>query len=187
VTAPTALSTAVEDGQLPAAALRLTTGVTVLTVRHLDRMHGSTTSAVSLVSREPLTVGSGLRQDSELSRLARESGWFAVNVLSGRQSLLADWFARPERPRDRAQFELLDWEEEPEHGLPLLRNAVAHLVCQVAGRVPVGDHDLLLGTVVRGRTGPGSPLISYAGALHGAEFADVRRRRGPAAQAAALD
>jgi len=108
-------------------------------------------------------------------------------VLSGRQSLLADWFARPERPRDRAQFELLDWEQEPEHGLPLLRNAVAHLVCRVVDRVPVGGHSLLLGTVADGRTGPGTPLISYAGALHGAEFSAVRRRRGPAAAAPAVD
>lgn len=164
------------DGLAP-ATLRLTTGVTVLTVRQEERLHGSTVSSTSLVSRDPLTVAAGLRRGSELSELAWQSGWLAVNVLSGRQALLADWFANPERPRDIAQFELLDWETDAATGLPLLRQALAQLVCRVVDRVRVGDHDLLLATVVSGRSEPGSPLVSVDGALHGVEFRDVARRR----------
>ena len=91
------------------AALRLTTGVTVLTAGLGCRMHGSTASSVGLLTRTPPTIGVGLRQGSALAGLASEEGWFAVNVLSGRQALGADWFANPERPRGRAQFDLVDW------------------------------------------------------------------------------
>ncbi|MDH6135460.1 flavin reductase (DIM6/NTAB) family NADH-FMN oxidoreductase RutF [Kitasatospora sp. MAA4] len=165
------------DG-LRAAVLRLTTGVTVLTSCHEGRMHGSTISSTSLVSRDPMTVAAGLRQGSELSELAWRSGWFAVNVLAGRQAMVADWFADPERPRGLAQFEPLDWEPDPQTGLPLLRQAPAQLICRVLNRIPIGDHDdLLLAEVVRGRSGSGSPLISHQGALYSAELRDVVRRR----------
>jgi flavin reductase len=160
------------------AALRLTTGVTVLTARADGRVHGSTVSAAGLVSRNPPVVAAGLRPDSALLELAYGSGRFAVNVLSGRQALLADWFADPERPLGAAQFEPLGWAPDPETGLPLLGHALAHLICRVSGRFTVGDHELLLGTVESGRHGSGTPLISFEGALHGAEFHEVPRRRG---------
>lgn len=162
---------------LRTAVLRLTTGVTVLTSCHDGWVHGSTVSSTSLISRSPLIVGAGLRQGSELSDLAWRSGRLAVNVLAGRQALVADWFADPARPRGFAQFEPLDWEPDPETGLPLLRQAPAQLICRVVDRVPVGDHDLLLAEVVRGRSGHGSPLISHQGALYSAELRDVVRRR----------
>ncbi|MFF3305019.1 flavin reductase family protein [Streptomyces sp. NPDC002908] len=166
-----------EDDGLPRAALRLTTGVTVLTACHDGRVHGATVSAAGVVSRSPLTIGAGLRQSSELLELALASGLFAVNVLSGRQAQVADWFASPRRPRGRAQFDVLEWDPDPATGLPLLRHTLARLVCRVTGQVAVGDHELLLAEVVDGASGAGSPLLSFDGDLHSAEFRDVVRRR----------
>lgn len=172
-----------------AAALRLTTGVTVLTVRHEDRMHGSTVSSTSLLSRSPMIVGAGLRPGSVLADLAWRSGRFAVNVLCGRQALIADWFADPDRPPGTAQFERIGWLPDPDTGLPLLEGTAARLICRVCGRVPVAGHDLLLGEVVAGQPGSGSPLISHRGALYSAELRDVARRdRAPVpAGAVSLD
>jgi flavin reductase (DIM6/NTAB) family NADH-FMN oxidoreductase RutF len=163
---------------LRTAVGRLTTGVTVLTVKHQDMLHGTTVSAASLISRTPLIVSAGLRNGSKLTRLALASGRFAVNVLSERQVLVADWFANPERPPGGEQFTLIDWEPDSNTGLPLLRNALSYLICRVYDQVGAGDHELLLGEVIDGTTGVGGPLVSFAGALHGAEFRNVIRGRG---------
>jgi flavin reductase len=166
------------DQAVQAAALRLATGVTVLTTVHAGRPHGSTVSAANVVSRDPTTLCAGLRQGAAFTELAVAAGRFAVNVLSGRQALLADWFANPGRPLGRGQFDRVEWEPDPEHGLPLLRHTVATLVCRLDHVVPVAGHELLLGEVLAARSGPGSPLLSFGGALYGAELHDVARRRG---------
>ncbi|HEX5116766.1 MAG TPA: flavin reductase family protein [Pseudonocardiaceae bacterium] len=160
------------------AVRRLTTGVTVLTVADGQSVHGATVSAVSLVARDPLIVCAGLRTGSVLSGLALDSGRFAVNVLSERQALVADWFANPARPGGREQFALVGWRQHPETGIPLLDNTLAVLLCRVHRHVPAGDHELLLGEVDEATVGVGSPLVSFDGALYGAEFRDVARHRG---------
>lgn len=162
---------------LRAAALRLTTGVSVLTVADGDVVHGATVSSVSLVSRNPMLICAGLRQGSALSVLARQSGWFAVNVLSERQALVADWFASSDRPSGEGQFALVGWNRHEDTGIPLLHNALAALICRVDQCVPAGDHDLLLGEIVEGSAGVGGPLINFEGALYGTEFRGVTRRR----------
>lgn len=166
------------DRAVRTAALRLTTSVTVLTTVHDGRLHGATVSAAGVVSQQPPTLCAGLRRGAVLTELAVAADRFAVNVLSGRQALLADWFANPDRPAGRGQFERVDWESDPDTGLPLLRGTLATLVCRPDRLVPVGDHELLLGEILAARSGPGSPLVSFDGAIYGAEFHDVARRRG---------
>jgi flavin reductase (DIM6/NTAB) family NADH-FMN oxidoreductase RutF len=170
-------SPAVAD--LTGAARRLTTGVSVVTAMHEGQLHGATVSSVSVLRPQPpLMVCAFLRRGSVLTGLASADGRFAVNVLSGRQALLADWFANPDRPRGIRQFDLIGWHADPETGLPLLRDALAHLVCRVADVVAAGDHDLLLAEVLSGAVGVGNPLVTFDGGLHDVEFRGVTRRRG---------
>jgi flavin reductase (DIM6/NTAB) family NADH-FMN oxidoreductase RutF len=164
----------------------LPTGVVVLTATHEGIVHGATASTVSVVSQRPLILCASLRRSSLLARLAVCSGSFAVSVLTAWQSLLADWFANPERPPGSRQFGPIRWEPDEASGLPLLRDALAHLVCRVKDCVPVGEADgLLLGEILRGSSGHGRPLLGFDGRLHDAELLDVvRRQRGsPAGQA----
>jgi flavin reductase (DIM6/NTAB) family NADH-FMN oxidoreductase RutF len=160
------------------AAGRMTTGVSVLTVVHDGRAHGATVSSTSQVSRQPVMISAGLRTGSVVAELACASGWFAVNVLTQRQGLLADWFANPDRPAGLGQFGLVGWDPDPVTGIPLLRNVLAVLTCRVANRVPVGDHELLIAEVVAAEVGVGAPLVNFGGGLHGAEFQPVPRKKG---------
>jgi flavin reductase (DIM6/NTAB) family NADH-FMN oxidoreductase RutF len=169
---------------LRAAAGRLTTGVTVLTVAHGDTLHGATVSTALPVARVPLIVSAGLRRGSVLTGLAVASGRFAINVLSNRQGPLAEWFGDPRRPAGRRQFDLIDWTADPATGLPLLRRCLANLLCRVYDLVPAGDHDLLLGEVTTAATGVGQPLLSFAGDLHAADLRGLSRTRGVAAAGA---
>jgi flavin reductase (DIM6/NTAB) family NADH-FMN oxidoreductase RutF len=158
------------------AVRRLASGVTVLTVAHRDTAHGTTVSAVSAVSRDPLLVCACLRSGSVFAELAGRSRRFVVNVLSRRQAPLADWFARPDRPTGTRQFDGVDWEPEPETGTPLLRHTLGWLGCRLTGCVPAGDHDILLAEVVAGGARTGSPLLNFDGRLHGTDLYEVIRR-----------
>lgn len=175
------------DKRLRGASRQFATGVAVLTAWHGAAAQGTTVSAVSTVSRTPLLLAVGLRRGSSFVELVTSAGRFAVNVLGSTQARLAGWFADPGRPRGLAQFDYVDWETDPYSGAPLIEGCLAGLGCRLVSSEPVGDHILLIAEVVTGRHGPGSPLISHAGQLHGAQLHTVPRnhphpavRRAPA-------
>ncbi|WP_327256252.1 flavin reductase family protein [Streptomyces sp. NBC_01244] len=144
---------------------QLAAPVAVLTVRHQGRTHGTTVSTLTRVSHRPLLVGTALRAGSVLSRLASAEGRFAVNVLGASQSSIARWFASSARPDGVEQFAAVDWHPDPYTAAPLLDGALAHYACRLSASYVVGDHEVLLGQVVRVDSGAGDPLLSYGGGL----------------------
>ncbi|MGX1544227.1 flavin reductase family protein [Streptomyces adustus] len=152
-------------GARTTAVRRLATPVSVLTVSHEGRLHGTTASTTTLVSTRPLILGTSLRAGSVLGELAIAAGWFTVNVLGGGQAELARWFADGSRPPGAAQFDGFAWRPDPLTTAPLLEGTLAHYSCRGAGRIAVGDHEVLLGRVVESDTGSGDPLLSFAGGL----------------------
>ncbi len=135
---------------------RWPSGVTVVTMRDGEADHGITVSAFSSLSLEPPLIGVAIarkaRSHAFLERLPR----FAVSVLSDDQSHLSEHFAG--RPVDLADapFEEVD-------GLPLIRGALAQLVCTTVQRVPVGDHTLYVGQIELSRVGEQAPLAYHRG------------------------
>jgi flavin reductase (DIM6/NTAB) family NADH-FMN oxidoreductase RutF len=144
---------------------QLAAPVAVLTVRHQGRSHGTTVSTLTRVSHRPLLVGAALRAGSVFSGLASAEGRFAVSVLGGDQGAVARWFASSARPHDAEQFAAVDWHPDPYTDAPLLDGALAHYACRLFDSHVVGDHEVLLGQVVRVDGGDGDPLLSYAGGL----------------------
>lgn len=159
------------------AVLRsLASGVAVLTVRCGDRLHGTTVSTLTSVSRRPLIVGACLRPGSVFTDLVLQEGRFAASVLRADQAPLARWFADSGRPDGAAQFDGLDWDTGAGRGeddAPLLHGAVAHLRCRLSSCVPVGDHEVLLGVVADADADGGAPLLSYAGELHAPQLGEA--------------
>ncbi|MBM9618667.1 flavin reductase family protein [Streptomyces zhihengii] len=170
MTAPTELRTVRRPvRQDPAdrrrALYHLASPVSVLTVGSGERLHGTTASTVTLVSRAPLLVGVVLRAGSSFARLAAAEGRFAINVLSGAQAEVADHFANGARPDGSAQFAGLAWTADSYAKAPLLAGALAHYTCRFHSVHTAGDSELLLGHVVRANAGDDQPLFSYAGEL----------------------
>jgi flavin reductase (DIM6/NTAB) family NADH-FMN oxidoreductase RutF len=164
-----------------AAVRRIAAGVTVLTAVHGGQAHGVTASAVTAASSEPLLVCVCLRNGSTFADLAARARRFVINVLSGRQAPIADWFADPGRPSGYGQFAPVDWEPDPVCAAPLLRGALAWLGCQLTCTYPAGDHSILLAEVLSGASGTGDPLLSFDRRLHSTELLSVsRRNKGPA-------
>jgi flavin reductase (DIM6/NTAB) family NADH-FMN oxidoreductase RutF len=147
----------------PAIAFRRTlgmfaTGVTVLTTRSGEAVHGMTVNAFMSVSLRPPLVLVSVDRRARMSNLLHEDTRFGVNVLEAGQAILSDRFA------GRV---VVDEDVEPRlelvHDTPLVEGALAHLVARVVRSYWGGDHSLFLGQVEYARYGEGEPLLFHGG------------------------
>lgn len=130
------------------------TGMAVVTTADRDGWWwGFTASSVSSVSSRPPLVSVSLDRDARCRSAFTAADAFAVHVLRTGQEDLAERFgARGDDFQDVAvECGLED--------VPLLCDVAVRLECRPVDVVPAGDHVLLLGEVVRARTGPGEPLV----------------------------
>jgi flavin reductase (DIM6/NTAB) family NADH-FMN oxidoreductase RutF len=146
----------------PALAFRRTlgmfaTGVTVLTTRVAEQVHGMTANAFMSVSLRPPLVLVSIDRRARMGALLHEGTRFGVSVLEARQTGLSDRFAgRVADDPPEATFEIV-------HETPLVEGALAHLVARVARSYWGGDHSLFLGEVEFARYGEGRPLLFHGG------------------------
>jgi flavin reductase (DIM6/NTAB) family NADH-FMN oxidoreductase RutF len=146
----------------PAIAFRRTlgmfaTGVTVLTTRAGESVHGMTANAFMSVSLKPPLVLVSIDRRARLCNMLHEGIRFGVNVLEASQSILSDHFAgREVAGAEEPRFELV-------HDTPLVEGALAHLVCRVLRSYWGGDHSLFLGQVEYAHYGEGEPLLFHGG------------------------
>jgi flavin reductase (DIM6/NTAB) family NADH-FMN oxidoreductase RutF len=149
------------DGD-PAIAFRRTlgmfaTGVTVITTRSGDSVHGMTANAFMSVSLRPPLVLVSVDRRARMSNLLHEGTRFGVNVLEAGQAVLSDHFAgRAVEDAEEPRFELV-------HDTPLVEGALAHLVARVVRSYWGGDHSLFLGQVEYAHYGEGEPLLFHGG------------------------
>lgn len=146
----------------PGVAFRRTlgmfaTGVTVLTTRVGDSVHGMTANAFMSVSLRPPLVLVSVDRRARMSNLLHEGTRLGVNVLEARQAELSDHFAgRAVEGTPEPRLELV-------HDTPLVEGALAHLVTRVLRSYWGGDHSLFLAQVVYARYGEGEPLLFHGG------------------------
>ena len=146
----------------PALAFRKTlgmfaTGVTVLTTRVGEQVHGMTANAFMSVSLQPPLVLVSIDRRARMGGLLHEGTRFGVSVLEARQTGLSDRFAgRVADDLPEATFEIV-------HEAPLVEGALAHLVARVVRSYWGGDHSLFLGRVEFARYGEGRPLLFHGG------------------------
>jgi flavin reductase (DIM6/NTAB) family NADH-FMN oxidoreductase RutF len=150
------------EGQDPAKALRNTlgmfaTGVTVITTRRGEQVHGMTANAFMSVSLEPPLVLISVDRRTRMCALLHEGSRYGVSVLCESQSALSDRFAG--RPGDDLPTPRFDLVRET----PLVDGALAHFVARVERSYWGGDHSLFLGRVEYARQNPGTPLLFHGG------------------------
>jgi len=138
------------------------TGVTVVTTRVGDYLHGSTVNSFTSVSLEPMLVLVCLDKKGDTHELLLKSGIFAVNILAQEQEGMSRLFATKGEGHshnlDQVAYRL------GVTGAPILEGCLAYLDCVVAHRFPGGDHTIFIGEVVDGaliREAP--PLVFFRG------------------------
>src|SRR5439155_17952203 len=118
------------------------TGITVVTTRDAKgNPYGLTVNSFTSVSLNPILVLVCL--DNKLSGLQsfKNSKHFGISILSEHQEDLSRMFAKKDSERPASIY------FEGKLGIPLLRNAVAVMECEVVEVYPGGDHQIFLGRV----------------------------------------
>ena len=140
---------------------RFPTGVAVVTATGPEGPAGLTTNAFSSLSLDPPLVLVCFDRESRTLPVVRSGGRFAVNVLRAGQEDLARLFAgkapHPEK------FEAVT--HQVDHGVPVLDDALAWLVCDLEALHPGGDHEIGIGRVTALGRDEGEPLVFYDGAF----------------------
>jgi len=120
-------------------------GVTVVTVCHEGRLVGTTVSAFSSVSMDPPLVMVCLKRDSRTLEALSQAKMFCVNILASDQGDLAYRFAKSGAD-DRFALTAV---EAGVCGAPLLAGATAVVECELHAAHDGGDHEILVGRVLR--------------------------------------
>jgi flavin reductase (DIM6/NTAB) family NADH-FMN oxidoreductase RutF len=143
----------------------LASGVTLVTIADGRDDIGLTVSAFCPVSLEPALILVSLIRDSYPAELLGRLDLFAVTVLSAGQRVLAGRFAVSGRPGARLLLDDVPHRRGPRSGALIAEGGLASFECQVAQRVPAGDHLLVIAGVlaVDSIAESGSPLIRFRG------------------------
>jgi flavin reductase (DIM6/NTAB) family NADH-FMN oxidoreductase RutF len=160
---PHALELPPELGEDPRVALRRTlgmfaTGVTIITTREADQVHGMTANAFMSVSLEPPLVLISVARRTKMCGLLHEGRRYGVSVLCETQSALSDRFAgrATGEGAPEPRFDVI-------HDTPLVDGALAQFVAKISRSYWGGDHSLFLGAVEFARYGEGAPLLFHGG------------------------
>ncbi len=120
-------------------------GVTIVTVRAGDKIHGLTVSAFASVSAEPALISITIENRHKAYPMLQEpEAVFAVNILGEGQAELSNRFAWV---KDEDRFAMGNW-SAAETGAPVLTDALAWLDCRIHARYPAGTHTIYVGEVV---------------------------------------
>ena len=141
-------------------ALRhLPAGVSIVTIRAGEEVHGLTVSAFASVSPEPPLVAVIIDHRHKASPLlADPAAVFAVSVLGQEQTELSNRFAWV---KDEDRFLAGRWGTAAT-GAPILLDALAWIDCTVFARHPAGTHTVYLGEVqAAGVPNPDAPPLVY--------------------------
>lgn len=127
----------------------ITHGVYIVTTRTKEKVNGMTAAWISQVSMNPVMLMVSVAPARYTHALIKESGYFAINVLSDGQEGLAQSFGfRSGRKHDK--FQNVPYFDAP-NGSPVLEDAMAFFECKLTDAFTAGDHSLFIGHVVEAK------------------------------------
>jgi flavin reductase (DIM6/NTAB) family NADH-FMN oxidoreductase RutF len=136
------------------------TGVTVVTCfDEDDRPFGLTANSFTSVSLDPPLLLVCIHKQAACASALATAQHFAVNVLQTAQQPASIRFST--RQEDR--FGVNDW-SRGEFGAPVLQESLGVFECERFALYDGGDHDILVGTVVKASFDPNlDPLLFFRG------------------------
>ncbi len=136
------------------------TGVSVVTARGAEGPYGATLNAFSSLSLDPPLLLVCFDHSARTLGAVRHAGRFCVNILSAEQEEVSRRFVGKRAMEEK--FSELAWLDE--HGVPVLRDCLAVIVCDVAQEVEAGDHAIVIGSPVHVAANDDlHPLVFYRG------------------------
>lgn len=134
-------------------------GVSVITTAVDGELFGTTASAVSSLSMDPPMMLMCLNRSSSTHEAVGRAGVFAINILAERQGDLAMHFGK----RGPDKFTGVGYSLSQHHGVPLLDEALATIVCRVVDEPTGGTHTVFFGHVIDAQAQASEPIVYYRG------------------------
>lgn len=137
---------------------RIPSGVAILTTQHGGRNGAMLASWFQQVSFEPPMVMIAMKSGRSAEGVLRASEKFVLNILhTNQKDMMAHFgkgFEAGEDPLDGIKT------ESAQTGIPLLKNCLCFLECQVRHIYEAGDHNLFVGEVINGgMEEEGAPMV----------------------------
>ena len=135
-------------------------GVSVVTTRAGGRVEGLTVSCFASLSLDPPLVLVCLAGENRMNGMINDAQAFAVSILSADQEAASAHFATSDREPVQEFTEVET--ETTDSGLPVIKNALAFLSCELHSVLEGGDHNIICGKVVQAVSRPGDPLLYFS-------------------------
>jgi len=133
------------------------TGVTIVTSVHVDGTpRGATVNAFSSISQAPPICMVAISKQSLTVPAVLSAAAFAINFLSIDQELLSRRFAS----KVTDKFDGVSWTATTA-GLPVITGVAAVVECDLRRCIDVGDHWMILGTVIGGQVNDHTVPLAY--------------------------
>ncbi|MFO0687692.1 MAG: flavin reductase family protein [Myxococcota bacterium] len=149
---------AITADEFKAALASWASGVTIITARAGDRIHGMTVSDFSGASLAPPLALVCASKTSNTTALIQEGRCFGVNVLRAGQNALSNKFAS--KKEEWTRFEGVETFSS-KTGAPLLADALVNLDCRLVAVHEAGDHLLCVGEIESSHVREGEPLLYF--------------------------
>lgn len=138
------------------------TGVTIVTTRAGETIHGLTANSFTSVSLEPPLVLVCVDKRAQSHDLIRTAHCFAINILSAEQRALSEKFAQ-NKLEGKERFANVHF-TQARTGAPILANVLSWLDCKLVAAHESGDHTIFVGEIVAlGHGEEAAPLLYYRG------------------------
>lgn len=133
---------------------KFATGITVLLTENDGVPHGMTANGFMSVSLDPKLVVISIGHKAKFLEKVKQSKKFSVNILSEDQEHYSRHFAG--QLGEDVQFDIL-------RGLPVLKDTIAQVACEVVSEHVEGDHTLFIGKVIDLHLEDKNPLLFFGG------------------------
>lgn len=134
---------------------RFATGITVVSMYENDKPIGMTVNAFMSVSLDPMLLAVSIDEKASMYDKLKKGISFGVSMLSENQKDLSLYFARQKDLPEEA-IEFVD-----QSGVPVIKDALANVSCEVVDVVKAGDHLIFIGKVSDITVNEGEPIIYY--------------------------
>lgn len=135
---------------------KFATGVTVITTEYENESVGMTANAFVSVSLDPKLILISVANKARTLGYIQKSKKFAISFLSDKQKEESMIFAG--QLKDKTTFEFSEFNH-----MPVIKDALANITCNLYAEYKAGDHTLFLGEVTDINLAEGDPLLFFQG------------------------
>jgi flavin reductase (DIM6/NTAB) family NADH-FMN oxidoreductase RutF len=150
----------IAPGEFRNAMRHLAGGVSIITAGRGGDISGMTVTSVSSLAIEPPTLIVAINREASSLPLLRRYGAFGVNILSGDQVDVAERFTGKDGRKGAERFVGSSWTTGPA-GVPLLKDALVVIGCEVEEIIERHSHAIVIGRVVHLAASEASAALAY--------------------------